>query len=103
MRCAPLSPMRSRSWPRALQHFFSKTFGLETVSLRYFNVFGPRQQPESQYAAVIPKFMQCAKMGKPLEVHSDASNRVISPTVENVCKRISSPPQDPKWLENIST
>lgn len=36
---------------------FAKTFGLETVSLRYFNVFGPRQNPESKYSAVIPIFI----------------------------------------------
>ena len=36
---------------------FSELYGLETVSLRYFNVFGPRQDPNSQYAAVIPKFI----------------------------------------------
>lgn len=36
---------------------FHSIYGLETVSLRYFNVFGPRQDPESQYAAVIPKFI----------------------------------------------
>jgi nucleoside-diphosphate-sugar epimerase len=36
---------------------FARTFGLETVSLRYFNVFGPRQNPESKYSAVIPAFL----------------------------------------------
>ena len=36
---------------------FSKTFDLETVSLRYFNVFGPRQNPESKYSACIPAFL----------------------------------------------
>jgi len=36
---------------------FAKTFGLETVSLRYFNVFGPRQNPESKYSAVVPAFI----------------------------------------------
>lgn len=36
---------------------FAKTFGLETVSLRYFNVFGPRQNPDSKYSAVIPAFL----------------------------------------------
>jgi nucleoside-diphosphate-sugar epimerase len=36
---------------------FYKVYGLETVALRYFNVFGPRQRPDSQYAAVIPKFI----------------------------------------------
>ncbi len=36
---------------------FTATYGLETVIIRYFNVFGPRQDPKSQYAAVIPKFI----------------------------------------------
>ena len=36
---------------------FARTFGLETVSLRYFNVFGPRQNPESKYSAVVPVFI----------------------------------------------
>lgn len=50
---------------------FTKIYRLETVSLRYFNVFGPRQDPESQYAAVIPLFIKLALEGKPLEVHGD--------------------------------
>ncbi len=50
---------------------YTKTMGLETVSLRYFNVFGPRQDPESLYSAVIPKFMEQAYLGRPLEVHWD--------------------------------
>jgi UDP-glucose 4-epimerase len=37
---------------------FSQVYGLETVSLRYFNVFGPRQHPDSEYAAVIPRFLR---------------------------------------------
>jgi len=43
---------------------FSKTFGLETVSLRYFNVFGPRQNPESKYSAVVPAFLFAMAKGK---------------------------------------
>ena len=50
---------------------FAKGMGLETVSLRYFNVFGPRQDPESLYSAVIPKFMEQAYRGLPLDVHWD--------------------------------
>ncbi|MEK7287365.1 MAG: NAD-dependent epimerase/dehydratase family protein, partial [Elusimicrobiota bacterium] len=50
---------------------FAKSFGLPTVSLRYFNVFGPRQDPESMYSAVIPRFMDQAKRGEALEVHWD--------------------------------
>jgi nucleoside-diphosphate-sugar epimerase len=50
---------------------FSHTFGLETVSLRYFNVFGPKQSPESKYAAVIPIFIKQAMNDKPLTIHGD--------------------------------
>ncbi len=50
---------------------FSRLYGLETVSLRYFNVFGPRQDPESEYAAVIPRFILQALRGEPVEVHGD--------------------------------
>src|SRR3989338_8561175 len=63
---------------------FAKTFGLETVSLRYFNVFGPRQHPESQYAAVIPKFMQSALRGQPLEVHWDGKQSRDFTYIDNV-------------------
>lgn len=52
-------------------HGFSKTFGLETVSLRYFNVFGPHQDPESKYSAVIPAFISQVGRGVPLEIHWD--------------------------------
>jgi UDP-N-acetylglucosamine/UDP-N-acetylgalactosamine 4-epimerase len=45
-------------------HTFSKTFGLDTVSLRYFNVFGPRQNPESKYSAAIPALLSRMINGK---------------------------------------
>lgn len=50
---------------------FSKAFGLETVSLRYFNVYGPRQDPLSQYAAVIARFILAGLNNRPFEVHGD--------------------------------
>jgi UDP-glucose 4-epimerase len=50
---------------------FHQVYGLETVSLRYFNVFGPRQDPHSQYAAVIPRFITLALARKPLVVYGD--------------------------------
>ena len=43
---------------------YARAFGLETVCLRYFNVFGPRQDPKSEYAAVIPKFITAVLAGK---------------------------------------
>ncbi|MBI4021827.1 MAG: NAD-dependent epimerase/dehydratase family protein [Candidatus Andersenbacteria bacterium] len=48
---------------------FSDLFGLFTVSLRYFNVFGPYQNPESKYSAVIPIFVQHLRRGEPPEIH----------------------------------
>ncbi len=50
---------------------FSELFGLETVSLRYFNVFGPRQDPKSEYAAVIPKFITRILSKEPPIIHGD--------------------------------
>jgi len=58
MEPCPLSPY---AITKLIGEYYCKVFydiyGLETVSLRYFNVFGPRQDPNSQYAAVIPKFI----------------------------------------------
>ncbi len=50
---------------------FTCVYGLETVSLRYFNVFGPRQNPNSQYAAVIPIFIRRLLAGQPPTVYGD--------------------------------
>jgi len=50
---------------------FNEVFGLETVALRYFNVFGPRQDPLSQYAAVIPNFITALLEGRPPVVFGD--------------------------------
>ena len=62
---APLSPYAVAKL--AGEHYcaaFSEVYGLETVRLRYFNVFGPRQTPDSPYAAVIPLFIQALTTGK---------------------------------------
>ena len=50
---------------------FWELYGLETVRLRYFNVFGPRQRPDSPYAAVVPLFAQAILEGYPPEIHGD--------------------------------
>jgi UDP-glucose 4-epimerase len=50
---------------------FSGIYGLETVALRYFNVFGPRQDPLSQYSAVIPNFITACLAGQPLMIFGD--------------------------------
>jgi nucleoside-diphosphate-sugar epimerase len=69
---APISPYAvSKLAGENYCRVFARTYGLETVALRYFNVFGPRQNPESVYSAVIPRFMELALAGKPLEIHWD--------------------------------
>jgi UDP-glucose 4-epimerase len=50
---------------------FSRVYAMETVSLRYFNVFGPRQDPNSQYAGVVPLFVRAIAAGAPITVHGD--------------------------------
>jgi nucleoside-diphosphate-sugar epimerase len=50
---------------------FWLNYGLPTCSLRYFNVYGPRQDPSSEYAAVVPKFLQAAKNGHVLQIFGD--------------------------------
>jgi nucleoside-diphosphate-sugar epimerase len=68
----PLSPYAVQKL--AGEHYcrvFYETHGLETVALRYFNVFGPRQDPNSDYAAVIPKFATALLTGRPLTLFGD--------------------------------
>jgi nucleoside-diphosphate-sugar epimerase len=50
---------------------FSQVYGLQTVALRYFNVFGPRQDPLSEYAAVIPRFVTALLAGRPPVIYGD--------------------------------
>ncbi|MBM3493046.1 MAG: SDR family oxidoreductase [Armatimonadetes bacterium] len=54
-----------------MARLFGDLYGLETVALRYFNVFGPRQNPDSEYAAVIPKFAQVLLRGESPTIYGD--------------------------------
>jgi len=63
---------------------FSEIYGLETTSLRYFNVFGPRQSLENEYAVVIPKFITCMLKGESPPVHGDGKQTRDFTYVENV-------------------
>lgn len=63
---------------------FARTMGLETVSLRYFNVFGPRQNPESKYSAVIPAFISVMVNGKSPIVEWDGKQARDFTYVSNV-------------------
>ncbi|MFQ5668040.1 MAG: SDR family oxidoreductase [Candidatus Binatia bacterium] len=63
---------------------FTRLHGLETVSLRYFNVFGPRQSPQSKYAAVVPLFIRAALADEPLTVHGDGKQSRDFTYIDNV-------------------
>ena len=63
---------------------FSKIYGLETVNLRYFNVFGPRQSLENEYAVVIPKFITCILNDVPPPIHGDGKQTRDFTYVANV-------------------
>lgn len=52
---------------------FQQVYSLPAVCLRYFNVYGPRQDPDSQYAAVIPKFIKMISQGRPPVIYGDGS------------------------------
>jgi UDP-glucose 4-epimerase len=63
---------------------FSRVYGLETVALRYFNVFGPNQDPSSQYAAVVPRFITAIADGRPVPVYGDGDQKRDFTFVSNV-------------------
>jgi UDP-glucose 4-epimerase len=63
---------------------FHRVYGLETVALRYFNVFGPRQDPKSQYAAVVPRFLAAIDTGEPVTIHGDGTQSRDFTYVANV-------------------
>jgi UDP-glucose 4-epimerase len=63
---------------------FSRVYGLETVRLRYFNVFGPKQSPDSPYAAVIPKFIREMQAGQSPRIQGDGEQSRDFTYVANV-------------------
>lgn len=81
----PKSPYAAQKL--AAEHYmriFHEIHGLETVSLRYFNVFGPRQDPKSMYAAVIPRFITSVLRGEPPVVYSDGRQTRDFTYIDNV-------------------
>jgi UDP-glucose 4-epimerase len=69
---APLSPYAvTKAAGEQYCSVFHEVYGLPAISLRYFNVYGPRQDPASEYAAVVPKFISAALKGSPLTIFGD--------------------------------
>jgi len=63
---------------------FTRVYGMEIVSLRYFNVFGPRQDPSSQYAAVVPRFIRAIADDEPVTIYGDGDQSRDFTFVDNV-------------------
>ena len=85
MRLSPRSPYAvSKLAGEEYCRSFTLAYGLETVVLRYFNVFGPRQSPTSQYAAVIPRFISALLNGQAPIIHGDGCQSRDFTYVDNV-------------------
>lgn len=81
----PISPYAvAKQAGEAYCRSFSRVYGLETVALRYFNVFGPRQDPLSQYSAVIPKFITALLRGESPVVYGDGEQSRDFTYIDNV-------------------
>lgn len=68
----PLSPYAATKTIKEIYaRVFAQSYGLHLTGLRYFNVFGPRQNPEGAYAAVIPRWIRRVLLGEPIEIYGD--------------------------------
>lgn len=87
MRTEPLSPYAVSKL--AAEHYcmiFHELYGLETVALRYFNVFGPRQDPSSPYSGVVSRFIDAISSGAAPTIHGDGEQTRDFTYVENVAR-----------------
>ncbi|CEP67180.1 NAD-dependent epimerase/dehydratase [Moorella glycerini] len=85
MKPMPLSPYAvSKLTGEYYCRVFYEVYGLQTVSLRYFNVFGPRQDPASQYAAVVPKFITSMLKGEQPVIFGDGEQSRDFTYIDNV-------------------
>ena len=85
MPANPLSPYALQKWVgERYCSLYHELYGLETVSLRYFNVFGPRQDPYSEYSAVIPKFITKLLAKEPITVYGDGEQSRDFTYIDNV-------------------
>lgn len=81
----PLSPYAVSKYANELfADVFGRCYGFETIGLRYFNVFGRRQDPESSYAAVIPKWISAMLRGEPVCIYGDGETSRDFCYVDNV-------------------
>ena len=85
MRPEPLSPYAvAKLTGEYYCRSFNKVYGLETISLRYFNVFGPRQDPSSMYSGVISRFMDALMTGEQPVIYGDGEHTRDFTYIDNV-------------------
>ena len=105
MPTSPRSPYAaSKAAGESYLAAFHATYGLEGVSLRYFNVYGPRQDPRSRYAAVVARFVDAARAGRPATVFGDGGQTRDFTWVGDVvdaCVKAASAPRAPEGAVNI--
>jgi UDP-N-acetylglucosamine 4-epimerase len=81
----PLSPYAVTKYVNELYaDVFARTYGFSTIGLRYFNIFGPRQDPEGAYAAVIPKWIASMLKSEPIQINGDGETSRDFCFIDNV-------------------
>jgi len=101
---APLSPYAvSKRANELYADVFARCYGMQTVGLRYFNVFGPRQDPEGAYAAVIPRWIRAMLTGGTVEVNGDGETSRDFCYIANVVQAnlLAALIEDPRALNQI--
>ena len=88
----PLSPYAVTKYVNELYaDVFARCYGVETIGLRYFNVFGARQDPEGAYAAVIPRWIRAMLRGEAVRSTATARPAATSATSRTRCRRTCVP------------
>ena len=98
----PALPKKEDDWTRPISPYgvsklatesyalaFQESYGLKTLALRFFNVFGPLQRADHVYAAVIPKFLDAAVSGEPLTIFGDGTQSRDFTYVDSVCETLT--------------
>ncbi len=85
MAASPISPYGVTKYVGEIYaQVFGRNYGLENVSIRFFNVFGPRQDPSSQYSGVLSRFMLAVIQGQPLVVYGDGEQSRDFTYIDNI-------------------
>ena len=104
----PLSPYAASKQANELYaDVFGRCYGMQTVGMRYFNVFGPRQDPEGPYAAVIPRWVRAMLSGEPVEINGDGETsrdfcHVANVVQANLLAALTDNPQAVNQVYNIA-